>query len=136
MTFEDEPVEVCRYDLMVLAGEAKAYASQWDSEESFLENATREEHEFLLHLVMGAGEAVAQLIRAKERVPDRWLELQDVRNRSAHVFSNRMHGEAWRLSSGLLPEIASELSRELPPIPGYDRQDPRRSCHFSDDSTN
>ena len=48
MTFEDEPVEVCRYDLMVLAGEAKAYASQWDSEESFLENATREEHELTL----------------------------------------------------------------------------------------
>ena len=130
MEFEDEPVEVCRYDLMVLAGEAKAYASQWDSEESFLENATREEREYLIHLVAAAGESVAQLIRAKERVPDRWLELRAARNQSFHVFSKRLYGEAWRLSLGLLTEIASELSRELPPIPGYDREDTRRSRHF------
>lgn len=136
MKFKDEPAEVCRYDLMAFASEAKAYASQWDSEYSFLENATLEQLEYLLHLVTGAGEAVAQLLRAKENIPDHWLELRSARNQSSHVFSNRLHGEAWRLSSGLLAEIASELSRELPPIPDYDRQDTHRSRHFSNDAKN
>lgn len=127
---DDNPPEVCRYDLMALGFEAQEYASRWNSEQAFMENATPEEREYLLYLVTAAGEAVAQLLRANETVPDHWKELREARNEASHIFDRRSHGEAWRLSSRLLPEVASELSRELPAIPGYDRRDSDRSRHF------
>lgn len=56
MGFKDEPVEMCRYDLMGFAAEAKEYASRWENEQAFLKNATREEREYLIYLVSDAGE--------------------------------------------------------------------------------
>ena len=130
MGFKDEPVEVCRYDLMVFASEAKEYASRWETEQAFSDNATSEEREYLIYLVSGAGESVAMLYRADEKLPEHWRELRAARNQYSHTYTNRPYGEAWRLASGLLGDVASELSRELPKIPGYDRDDPRRDRHF------
>lgn len=127
---DDNPPEVCRYDLMALGEEAQEYASRWDSEQALMDNATPEEREYLLYLVSTAGEAVAQLLRANEPVPDKWKELREARNEASHSFDRRSYEEAWRLASELLPEVASELSRELPAIPGYDRKDTDRSRHF------
>lgn len=136
MPFNDEPPDVCRYDITAFAAEAKAYALRWDSEESFLKDTTREEREFLVHLVSGAGEAVAQLIRAKEVVPNGWLELRNFRNESSHTYSTRPFQRARRLALGLLPEIAAELARGLPNIPDYNREDPNRRRYFPENDQN
>lgn len=136
MNFEDMPPDVCYYDLLELAREAETYASKWKTEQEFTSNATIEQCEYLLSLISGAGEAVAQLKRAGISVPEHWDKLRLEKNLASHVFSTRNYVGAWRLASDLLPSIGKSLSASLRPIAGYDRRNPDRFRYFSNDTKN